>query len=752
MVANSWNEWLQVISRMTLSAAPRTSRRRWTSSSEALECRVVLTAPVANPASYSIAANTTLNGHLTGFDADGDPLVFHTVNSTHHGSLSLNSFGGDFTYTPFEGFNGTDVLTFIVNDGTQDSAEATVTITVGTGQSNSTPTANPVTLNTNINTTLNGNLSGSDPDGDTLTFAVVSTPAHGSVTVSQNGAFSYSPDSGYTGNDSFTFKVNDGTQDSSVATVSLNVTSAGNTTPVAHSGTFNTQINTTLNGTLTGTDADGDSLTYSAGSLSAAHGSVNISPNGAFTYVPTLGYSGNDMFSFKVNDGTTNSSQATVTVHVVSTQNTAPVANSTTITIPADTAFNGTLTGTDADGDSLLFQAGSTTPQHGTVSIGTNGTYVYTPTTGFSGNDHFSFRVNDGLANSSDALVTVHVGAGVNSPPVATAQTVNTNINTTFNGNLAGTDSDGDSLTFTAGSVVAAHGTATISPNGTFSYVPTAGYTGNDTFSFKVNDGTVNSPDALVTVHVNAVNTNTPPTVTGGTGTVAAGSALTGSVGTLGSDANGDPLTYATVSQPTHGTLTMSSNGAFIYTPTAGFSGNDFFTFRANDGTQNSNVGIFTITVTAPANPFVLNLSGNAGTISTNNKSALPLDSGASIGNVVAGARFANAAVRIAVGAGADSHDRIDVSTGSTSTGNVEVRGKRVLFNGNEVARLSGGTKGHALQIDFNSSASANSITAVLQRVTVRTTKRASREPRTVQIHVNAGGTTRNGTVEANVV
>lgn len=703
--------------------------------------------PVANSQGFATATDTAHNGTLTGSDPDGDSLTFAITVQPVHGDVTL-FVNGNYTYTPDAGFNGQDSFDFTVSDGIVTSDPGQVAITVG-GIINHLPVAASASQSTNTNTVVNGNLVATDADGDPLTFQLGSvTPSHGSVGINPNGSYAYLPFSGYSGPDSFSFTANDGIGNSNEATISLTVGGLVNAAPVAQAATFSTAAGTPVNGTLVGTDADGDQLTFSVGSIAALHGNVALNSNGSFTYTPTGGFNGNDTFSFKVNDGTVNSSDASVTIHV-GTSNTSPVANAVTFNTATNTALNGTVTGSDADGDPLTFVGGTVDPAHGAVTLNLNGTFIYTPANGFTGDDFFTFRTNDGTTNSGEALVTIHVGDAVNTPPVAQPQTINLDVNTIFAGALVGTDADLDPLLFTVGSITAAHGTATIGANGAFTYSPDAGYVGDDLFSFRVNDGTSNSSEALVTIHVNATTGNVAPTVIGGGATATGGVALNGSLAPLGNDLDGDALTFTASTQPGHGVLALSPDGTFVYTPEVGFTGNDTFMFRANDGVQNSNIATFTISVdSAPSDLFTLDLGSTPGTISTSMKTVVPLDPTATVINVDPSVNFAGATINAAITAGADRHDRILVTDGSS----IDVRGKKVLFNGTEVARLSGGRRGAALQVNFNSSSTEASVNAVLQRIGLRTTKNAGKGTRTVQITVNSSGTSSDATIDANVV
>ena len=551
--------------------------------------------------------------------------------------------------------------------------------------------------------------------------------------------YPYTPNANFSGTDTFTFTVNDGTATSAAGTATINVT-AVNDPPVATGANITTNEDAAFTGTLTATDAEGNPLTFAAGTTAAANGTVVINANGTYTYTPNLNFNGTDSFSFVANDGTSNSANATINVTVTALNDT-PVANSQTITVGEDTPFSGTLTAVDADGNSLTFSAGTVAAQHGTVVINANGSFTYTPNANYSGPDAFSFKVNDGTINSADATVTVNV-TGANDLPVATAQAITVTEDTGFTGTLTGTDADGNPLTFSAGAVAPAPGTAVIIPYATLTYTPTANYTGSDTFSFKVNDGTGNSTDANVTVTVTAVNDL--PGVINGTGTLEQDATFNGSLSPLATDAEGDPLTFTVVTQPTNGTLTLNPDGTFVFTPNTGFNGTDSFTFQASDSQGNSNIGTFNLTITAL---FDLESSGNVGTIATSKKAIVPLDPTLNLANVSPTTSFANASISAGIIAGGDKHDQIRVTDGA----GVDVKGKRVLFNGTEVARLSGGKRGQSLQVQFNGSATEAAVEAVLQRIGLKTTKSASRNTRTVQIQVNAGGGTSTTTVDATV-
>src|SRR5437879_5974214 len=350
---------------------------------------------------------------LTASDVDGDPLTYAVVTAPTHGTLSGTA--PNLTYTPAAGYFGPDSFTFKANDGTVDSAAATVSLTVV--HVNHAPVAAAQTVTTAEDTAKAVVLTATDADGDPLTYSVVAGPTHGALSGTAPN-LTYTPAANYNGPDSFTFKANDGTVDSSAATVSITVT-AVNDPPVAandsYAATEDTVLTIAAPGVLANdSDVDGDPLTALI-VVGPAHGSVTLNATGSFTYTPAANYNGPDSFTYKANDGAADSAAATVSLTVVHV-NHAPVAAAQTVTTAEDTAKAVVLTASDADGDPLTYSVVAG-PTHGALS-GTAPNLTYTPVANYNGPDSFTFKANDGTVDSSAATVSITVTA-VNDPPVA---------------------------------------------------------------------------------------------------------------------------------------------------------------------------------------------------------------------------------------------------------------------------------------------------------------------------------------------
>jgi VCBS repeat-containing protein len=559
--------------------------------------------PVTTNDDYTIAEDTTLNAVTSiltnDTDVENDTLTATLVTGTAHGSLTLNS-DGTFTYAPNVNFAGQDVFTYKVNDGKADSIAETVTINVT--PVNDTPIATDGTLNVAEDVATTGTLLGSDIDGDVLTYSIVENGKKGTVTITDAnaGTFSYQPNPNATGTDSFTFKINDGTVDSQTVTVDVNI-AAVNDAPVAEKDQYTVAEDATLNITSSilanDTDVENDALTATL-VTGPAHGTLTLNQDGTFTYVPNANFAGQDQFVYKANDGKAVSTEETVTIQVTPV-NDAPKATAGTLTVTEDILANGTLAGSDIDGDVLTFSIVEN-GQKGTVTItdAHAGTFAYQPNPNATGTDSFTFKINDGTVDSQIVTVEVTINV-VNDAPVANEDQFSITEDTPLNvaASILANDYDVENDTLTAELVTGpAHGTLTLNSDGTLTYVPNANYTGQDQFVYIANDGHVNSNEQTVMINVNPVND--VPVATAGTLTVTEDVAKVGKLEAF--DVDGDALTYTIVENGQKGTVEITSNGGdFAYTPHPNANGTDTFTFKVSDGHADSVTVSFEITINA---------------------------------------------------------------------------------------------------------------------------------------------------------
>ena len=467
------------------------------------ECETVGHPPVADAKSVSTPEDTAVNVVLSGSDVDGDGLTFAVGSGPAHGSLSGS--GVSRTYTPDPDYHGPDSFTYTASDGLLTSSPATVSITVM--PVNDPPTAQAKSVSTPEDTAVNVVLSGSDVDGDGLTFAIESGPAHGSL--SGTGATrTYTPDPDYHGPDSFTYTASDGLLTSSPATVSITVMPV-NDPPTAQAKSVSTPEDTAVNVVLSGSDVDGDGLTFAIES-GPAHGS--LSGTGATrTYTPDPDYHGPDSFTYTASDGLLTSSPATVSI-TVTPVNDPPTAQAKSVSTPEDTAVNVVLSGSDVDGDGLTFAIESG-PAHGSLS-GTGATRTYTPDANYNGPDSFTYRVNDGTVDSAVATVSIAVTPIDDQPSTEAGadRSVVEGSSLAISGTAA--DADGDTVTtswsVTAGPDVDAGGTCSFTAPTSLSTSMSCTDDGHYVVTLLVSDGTGPTVIDMFTLTV----TNAAPAVT----------------------------------------------------------------------------------------------------------------------------------------------------------------------------------------------------------------------------------------------
>jgi len=362
--------------------------------------------------------------------------------------------------------------------------------------------------------------------------------------------------------------------------------------PEAKPGSVTTKEETPTHITLMAADPDGEQLTYNV-VKGPSHGSLTgTAPR--MTYTPALNYSGPDNFTFSVNDGKADSDQVMTTITVLAV-NDAPTANPLSKTTKVSKSVSVALTGIDVEGDQLTFTI-CTEPEHGELTLdsnfNTNGSLTYTPQLYFAGTDIFTFKVNDGTADSAPAAVSINVAP--NHLPVAEHHSVSTAEDTPVAISLTGSDIDGDPLAYST-----ATGPSHGSLNGTapkLTYTPNTNFYGQDSFTFKVNDGTADSVPATLSITVSA--TNDPPVANGETTTTQEDTPIA-MIDVLANDTDIDNemLTVTAVSQGTNGSVTINPDSTLTYSPNADFSGTDTFTYTISDDEGQTDTARVIVTV-----------------------------------------------------------------------------------------------------------------------------------------------------------
>ncbi len=351
-------------------------------------------------------------------DIDGDSLSLINVSGPVNGSVIID--GDNVIFTPTSNYNGPASFVYTVSDGTLTDT-ATVSITVN--PVNDSPVANDLSSTATEDTQTTFTLSATDIDGDTLTYSIVSTPTNGVLGIITGNQISYTPGDNYVGSDSFTYKVNDGSVDSNVATVTITVTSVNDGPIIDSIGNKSVNELENLSFTVTATDPD-STLTYSL--TSAPVGATIVGNTGVFSFTPTEAQGpGSYTLTVEVTDGTsTDSEEITITVNEI---NSSPVAQDDSVSTDEDTSATITLAATDSDlpANSLTYSIVSGV-SHGVLSVITGNQLTYTPESEYNGEDSFTFNDNYGSTDRNTATVTITVKP-VNDVPEEVADTAYVN-------------------------------------------------------------------------------------------------------------------------------------------------------------------------------------------------------------------------------------------------------------------------------------------------------------------------------------
>ncbi len=368
--------------------------------------------PQANDGTINTAEDTPQATVLSASDADGDPLTYSVVSGPANGSISGS--GANVTYTPDADFFGNDSFEFQVSDdlGGVDTASVSVTVTPVNDAPSATPDSHSMVEGNALNVSVPGVLGNDlDVDGDAMTAVLEGIASNGSLTLNADGSFSYAPNAGFVGTDSFTYRASDGQADSAPVAVLLTVEPyvPPNTPPVASDQAVDVNEDSTVPLVLTANDADGDALSYSV-VTGPSNGSLSGSaPN--LSYTPDANYFGGDTITFLANDGEDDSNIATVSLNVVAV-NDLPVAVDDAVLTEENVAVGVQLQASDVDGDTLEYIV-TGNPANGSIS-GTPPSLTYTPDPGFTGDDSIGFGVSDGNGGEASGTVTVTV-----TPPAA---------------------------------------------------------------------------------------------------------------------------------------------------------------------------------------------------------------------------------------------------------------------------------------------------------------------------------------------
>jgi VCBS repeat-containing protein len=557
-------------------------------------------APVPQNATVSGTEDTAITGQVTATDIEGDNLTFSVPASGRpaHGTVTMAA-DGSYSYVPHANYNGTDSFTYRVSDG--NGGITTATVTINLAAVNDAPVANAAPIAGIEDTVVTGRVVATDVDGDALSYTLVSAPAHGALTFASDGSYTFAPSANYNGNDTFVYQVSDGhggvtnvVQTIQVAAVNDAPTTVGfdavslNSAPVA--------------GTLTAQDIDGDALTFGlAANGGPSHGTVSIAPDGRFVYTPATGYDGADAFTYVVSDGKGGTATATVSLTLVG-DNDAPEATNTAFALDEDTVLNGNLGIVDPEGHAFTY-ALADGPDHGTLMLGPNGTFVYTPAENYHGGDSFQITLSDVFGATQTQTISLAVASVIDVPRLDPIHITIDEDSGPITFPVSVVNPDGLAFGVSSGTWSSPLGSYAWSNDGqSLTFTPNADANGTANLSLILWDG--NGVGTQVPVVIDILPVDDGPRVDQLNFGMLEDTTIAGRIDARDPDGGGI-AGFALVEGPDVGEFTLNADGTFTFTPPQDYFGNVSFTYVVTDTTGASSTLTSTIAVANVGDPPV---------------------------------------------------------------------------------------------------------------------------------------------------
>lgn len=500
-------------------------------------------------------------------------LKVELAKAPSNGTARLD--GSDsFYYTPNENFAGQDLVEYQFSDSKGQTLTAQYVLNVEPRNDRPVVQAQQFTLQEDQPLAIK--LFANDAEQQPLSFTV-SQPANGTL-IGEPPALTYLPNKDFYGSDSFQYSVNDGALNSQTALIELTVTAVEDT-PVAVGTAVEVAAGQTISFSLTASDGDQDTLTYKIVSQPSQGVVSGSAPELQFT--ANQDFIGSDFLQFSVNDGSQESNIARVSFKTAKVNN-PPAADSMNLSVDEDSLLITQLTGLDPDGDALSFSI-ATAPNHGFAKIIGN-ELQYLPNKDFNGSDQLTVLANDGIENSSEAIISIAVQP-TNDRPVAHNIETGFVVNIASPVTLSGYDADSDELSFQIISQPKYGQLVGSLPN--LTYLTNISGLTVDQFEFAVSDAFEQSVPATVTIKLNSA-----PVVLNKHHIGLAGAPIELNLDIF--NAENDSLTYEVMTQPTVGQI-VQVDGKLVYQAPKNVAGETSFSVRAFDGQQYSEQSLQTI-------------------------------------------------------------------------------------------------------------------------------------------------------------
>jgi RHS repeat-associated protein len=442
---------------------------------------------------------------LTASDKDNDSLTFDGVTLPDGMTISVD---GLLLWTPSIGQEGAHDVSVSVTDPSLETTTQSFIIQVER-RANTAPVADAQSLITNEDTALSIVLIATDVDNDVLTYEVVTNPTNGALTGTAPN-LTYIPNANFFGSDSFTFKANDGVEDSNIAVIDISINS-NNITPVI---TSNPSLLATVDHqylySLIATDEDGDSLTFEKNQ--GPVGLVVDNSSGLVSWTPNISDVGDQAVELQVTDSRGAITVQTFTIAVSFAANHAPKIISAPITsAEVNSNYSYAVLATDEDLDLLTY---SLVSGPSGMSIGLmSGTISWTPLSTQIGLSQVIIMVEDGNGASTQQIFSVNTEIGQNIEPVITSEPpIEASVGRLLSYQILAEDGDGDVLEY---ELISAPGGVNIdNTTGLLSWVPVSNDLGINNIIVRAVDTKLAYAEQSFNIEVSPASNNVAPLIT----------------------------------------------------------------------------------------------------------------------------------------------------------------------------------------------------------------------------------------------
>jgi len=588
-------------------------------STESFSLTVQITAVNDSPSlpdqSISVDEGDQASGNIGATDPESNTLVYTLSTKPSNGEVILT--GSTYTYVHDGGETTSDTFQITAAEVDDTSKSVTGTFTVAVSALNDSPQALDLSStvleggSTSFSFSFDqqlaaGTVSFFDPDTDQndVTIRVSSTPSNGTASVSGT-ELSYTHNGSETTTDSFTYEVFDGSL-SSEYTVSLTVTPE-NDAPVATADTYfissdDTSISVSVNTGVLQNDSDAENDALTVAVLEApSSGSLTLNEDGSFEYeVVTAGFN-TDSFTYTLSDA--NGSQSTAEV-IIELSDLKPVPESYDLiegdTLSIDDA-NGVL-GNDSDSNNLEISSVLVSePNHGTITLSTDGSFVYEHDGSENRNDQFTYKLENANGDESKAtFVNLNI-SNVNDAPTAsnTSITLNEGASLTFLPNYEDLDNEFIDLTFEVSTPESGNtesGVLTIDENGQLNFTHGGSELTSDLFVYTVSDGEFTSDPANIRITILPVNDAPVIDATDLALIADEGGSITKSITVNDAEQDSTSLLQVSGGEASYGSVQIDGT-SIIYTHYGSTNFSDSFVLRSYDGTAFGSDVTFTVEI-----------------------------------------------------------------------------------------------------------------------------------------------------------